>query len=177
MGEKIVTSCARNLTRSLPSGVKSGSWPPQRHTGPLTEGCFSFVGPKSCQSAIVEGFGRREASESLRCPNRGGHEPSYGESCFALMVGKPGAAQNRTYLRSDRLNMDGESGRRKADGGILRFRRLLLGSAVASGVASRRGCALDRVCARPCRVTAQVSRMRPQAGAARGADSGARRPR
>jgi len=52
MGEKIVTSCARNLTRSLPSGVKSGSWPPQRHTGPLTEGCFSFVGPKSCQSAI-----------------------------------------------------------------------------------------------------------------------------
>ena len=128
-------------------------------------------------TANVESFGRRQASESLRCPNRGGHEPSYGESCFALMVGKPGAAQNRTYLRSDRLNMDGESGRRKADGGILRFRRLLLGSAVASGVASRRGCALDRVCARPCRVTAQVSRMRPQAGAARGADSGARRPR
>ena len=146
-------------------------------TRSLAEIRWLSVSWKSCRSARVESFRRRQASESLRCPNRGGHEPSYGESCFALMVGKPGAAQNRTYLRSDRLNMDGESGRRKADGGILRFRRLLLGSAVASGVASRRGCALDRVCARPCRVTAQVSRMRPQAGAARGADSGARRPR
>ena len=172
-----MTSCARNLTRSLPSGVKSGSWPPQRHTGPLTEGCFSFVGPKSCQSAIVEGFGRREASESLRCPNRGGHGLSYGESCFAQVVVLDVAAQNRTYLRSDRLNLDRKSGRGKSDGPILIWRRLLLGSVGASGSASRRGCALDRVGARPCRVTAPVSRMRPPTGAAREADSGARRPR
>ena len=35
----------------------------------------------------VESFGRRQASESLRCPNRGDHGVSYGESCFAEIVG------------------------------------------------------------------------------------------
>ena len=51
--------------------------------------CVSFprMSPKSGMSPNVESFGRREASESLRCPNRGGHGPSYGESCFALMMG------------------------------------------------------------------------------------------
>ena len=92
----------------------------------------------SRRTATVESFRRRQASESLRCPNRGGHEPSYGESCFAQVVVLDVAAQNRTYLRSDRLNLDCKSGRRKADGPILRFRRLLLGRASASVSASGR---------------------------------------
>src|SRR5690606_31208535 len=125
----------------------------------------------------VESFRRRQASESLRCPNRGGHGLSYGESCFALIVGKPGAAEKRTCAIADRLDMGRKSGRGKSDGPILIWRRLLLGSVGASGSASRRGCALDRVGARPCRVTAQVSRMRVGTVAAREADSGARTPR
>jgi len=93
------------------------------------------------------------------------------------MVGKPGAAQKRTCVRADRPDLDRESGRRKSDRPILSVRRLLLGSVDASMSASRRGCALDRVGARPCRVTAPVPRMRVGTVAAREADSGARTPR
>ncbi|WP_156419649.1 MULTISPECIES: hypothetical protein [unclassified Sphingopyxis] len=34
---------------------------------------YSHLAPRSGQSPNVESFGRRQASESLRCPNRGGH--------------------------------------------------------------------------------------------------------
>ena len=133
--------------------------------------------PQSRPTATVESFGRRQASESLRCPNRGGHGLSYGESGFAQVVVLDVAAQNRTHLRADRPDLGRASGRRKADGPILRFRRLLLGSAGASGSTSRRGCALEEEGVGPCRVTAQVPRMRVRTVAAREADSGARRPR
>ena len=83
-------------------------------------------------------------------------------------------AEKQTHLTTDRLDMGRESGRRKSDRPILRFRRLLLGSVGANGAASRRGCALEEEDDEPCRVTAPVSRMRPPAGAAREADSGAR---
>ena len=142
-----------------------------------SNGSNRFFGRARRRSAIVESFGRRQASESLRCPNRGSHGLSYGESCFALMVGKPGAAQKRTCAIADRRDMGRKSGRGKADGPVLIERRLLLGSIGASASASRCGSALDRVCARPCRVTAQVSRMRVRTVAVREADSGARRPR
>ena len=146
-------------------------------SGPTSTVCLSHFFVKSGRSPSVESFGRRQASESLRCPNRGSHGLSYGESCFALMVGKPGAAQKRTCVRADRLNLDRKSGRRKADVLILIVGRLLLGSTGASVTASRRVSALDRVGARPCRITAQVSRVRGMAVAARGADIGARTPR
>src|SRR3546814_5784207 len=62
---------------------------PNRRRRPLStacnlvgNGCFSLPAPRSGWSSDVESFRRRQASESLRCPNRGGHEPSYGESCF-----------------------------------------------------------------------------------------------
>lgn len=48
---------------------------------------------------------------------------------------------------------------------------------IAGVSASRRVSGLDRVGARPCRITAQVSRVRGMAVVARGTDSGARRPR
>src|SRR3546814_1371117 len=61
---------------------------PNRRRRPLStacnlvgNGCFSLPAPRSGWSSDVESFRRRQASESLRCPNRGGHEPSYGESC------------------------------------------------------------------------------------------------
>ena len=153
------------------------NWNPAKKFSKSASVSFSQFAPGSRPSETVESFGRRQASESLRCPNRGGHGLSYGESCFALIVGKPGAAEKRTCAIADRLDMGRKSGRGKSDGPILIWRRLLLGSVGASGSASRRGCALDRVGARPCRVTAQVSRMRVGTVAAREADSGARTPR
>ncbi|RYY28746.1 MAG: hypothetical protein EOP62_02510 [Sphingomonadales bacterium] len=48
---------------------------------------FLNIAVKSGQFAIVESFGRREASESLGCPNRGGQGLGYGESRFAQIVG------------------------------------------------------------------------------------------
>src|SRR3546814_17303500 len=67
------------------------------------------------------------------------------------MVGRPDVAQKRTCAIADRRDLDRKSGRSKADGPILIWRRLLLSSTGASGVASRDGGALDRVGARPCR--------------------------
>src|SRR3546814_6918215 len=60
----------------------------------------------------------------------------------------------RTCAIADRRDLDRKSGRSKADGPILIWRRLLLSSTGASGVASRDGGALDRVGARPCRIPA-----------------------
>src|SRR3546814_15692374 len=91
----------------------------------------------------------RQASGSLRCPNRGGHGLSYGESCFAQVMVLDVAAQNRTYLRSDRLNLDRKSGRAKADGPILTVRRLLLGSVGASGRSEERR--VGKECVSTCR--------------------------
>ena len=133
--------------------------------------------PQSRPTATVESFGRRQASESLRCPNRGGHGLSYGESGFAQVVVLDVAAQNRTHLRADRPDLGRESGRRKADGPILQLRRLLLGSVGASGTASRRGSALDGRVDGPFRVTAPVSRLRAPAVAAREAGICVRTPR
>src|SRR3546814_1405354 len=107
---------------------------------------------------------------------RGSPTESYGESGFERGLGLTDAAQNRTHLRSDLLNLDRKSGRRKADGPILRFRRLLLGSAGASGSTSRRGCALEEEGVGPCRVTAPVSRIRVRDGVAPGAEIGPRKP-
>lgn len=62
-------------------------------------------------TANVESFRRRQASESLRCPNRGGHEPSYGESGFARGPVRLTVAEKQTHLRTDRLDMGRKSGR------------------------------------------------------------------
>src|SRR3546814_18962087 len=93
------------------------------------------------------------------------------------MVGRPDVAQKRTCAIADRRDLDRTSGRSKADGPISIWRRLLLSSTGASGVASRDGGALDRVGARTWRIPALVARACGQAGAARGADNGARTPR
>src|SRR3546814_1859415 len=102
---------------------------------------------------------------------------SYGESGSAPGLGLRVAAQKRTCATADGLDLDRKSGRRKADGPILRFRRLLLGSVGASGTASRRGSALEDRVDGPFRVTAPVSRMRAPAVAAREAGICVRTPR
>ena len=59
----------------------------ERLASPAANVCYWRSRPTSRLSSTVESFGRRQASESLRCPNRGDHGLSYGESCFAQIVG------------------------------------------------------------------------------------------
>src|SRR3546814_13855373 len=75
--------------------------------------------PRSGLTATVESFGRRQASESLRCPNRGDRGLSYGASSFVLMVGRPDVAQKRTCAIADRGGLDRKSDSSKAEGTIL----------------------------------------------------------
>ena len=58
------------------------------------------------------------------------------------MVGLLRVAEKRTFAIADRLDLGRESGRPKADGPILVWRRPLMSSAGASGSAPRRGSAL-----------------------------------
>src|SRR3546814_17079420 len=84
------------------------------------------------------------------------------------MVGRPDVAQKRTCAIADRRDLDRKSGRSKADGPILIWRRLLLSRTGASGVASRDGGAMGRVGRRSCRICAVVLRVRGWGVMARG---------
>jgi hypothetical protein len=108
---------------------------------------------------------------------RGSSAESYGESGLERGLGLTDAAQNRTHLRADRLDLDRKSGRRKADMPILVWRCPLMGSTDASVSASGRRAAPGVGVDEPCRVTAPVSRMRVMAVAALGVDSDVRTPR
>ena len=67
-------------------------------------------GDTSGPSACVESFRRREASESLRCPNRGVPGLSYGESGFARGPVRLTVAEKHAHLRRDRLDMRARPG-------------------------------------------------------------------
>ena len=136
--------------------------------------CF----PRSCWSAFVKSFGRREAYETLRGTNpRGPMTMVYGYFCFRLRV-----AQSRPAVGS--MGRDAICPKCRWIGWVCRwglparagFCASLTTDGANSIVGRNEGAAVGN-CGRPCRVTAKFSRLVACSAVVRGADASARTSR